>query len=260
MKQPHRGRSFSLDNTFALVGLLAIAVSGCADPDGAFDDFLDRIPDAAPTPDAEVLASIPDITGRFFVGTSPSVSPDDYLLFVSENTIEIDGDTAVLQMTFTPLDFTTLEEVGDSRTFADVAVNMNGQFDATLDDVMIPGEANPITESLLVIATLTFSGTIRSENLFCGPVTGMVSVPAPIDLTGSTFAAIRVPDGTIGSDLPAPVVACPSDDPTDAGVPDATPPTDAGVPDATPPMIDAIPPMIDATPPMFDATPPNATP
>jgi hypothetical protein len=244
----------------ALFALLAgtTALAGCTDPDGSFDDFVDRIPDAAPIPDAEVLSAIPDITGRFFVGASASVSPDDHLLFIAENTIDIMGDTAVLSVDLTPVDYTTRQEVGDTETFAGIPVNMNGQFTATVMDVDIPAEANPITQSLLVLSTLTFDATIRSEDLYCGFVEGMVTVPAPIDLAGSTFAAIRVPDGAIGDDLPMHLVACPSNDPADAGVPDATPPTF----DATPPVFDAAPPTFDATPPMFDAPPPplNATP
>ena len=82
---------------------------------------------------------------------------------------------------------------------------------ADLGELAVTGAANPITGSDIV-ATLSLTGAIQDENVYCGIAGGMVTVPANIDLTGSTFAAIRInpEDAMNPAALPDPPVgACP---------------------------------------------------
>ena len=232
LMQPRAPRTMAIA---ALVFASLVTLGGCVDPDGGFDDFLGRIPDAAVVPDGEILASIPDISGRFLVGMSPSIAPDAHLLFIAENTLTINQDGAVLDTSLTALDFTTKMPVGDTQRLAGIEVSMAGQFTATFTDVTVPGVANPITGSTLFLSTTSFLATIRTADLYCGDITGMVTSPAPIDLAGSTFAAIRVSADAIGNQLPTEQARCPAQVMVDAGVPDATPATlDATPADATP--------------------------
>lgn len=212
---------------------LSLLVGACIDPDAKFDDFVTRIPDAAPQPDAAILSEIPDITGRFFITLPTVVDVDLPFFFIADNTMTANPDgTATLDTTIQSLDYTTLLPVGDAVTFTAVPISMTGQFELTTTDLTIVGPANPITGAPLLASTITLMPTIKSVDLFCGPVTGMVVDPLSIDLTGSNMGAIRVPAGTVGMDLPEPVGECPPDMiMPDAGVPDAMP-ADAAVPDA----------------------------
>jgi len=220
---------------------LALALGACVNPGGKFDDFVDRIPDATPEPDGSILLEIPDISGRFFIGLASVVDVDLPILFIAENTLHANPDgSATLDSTIQPLDYTTLMPAGEALVFAGVPISMTGQFDLTkATTTVVEGTANPITGTTLTLSTITLLPTIKGEDLYCGQVTGNVTDPLAIDLTGSNMAAIRVPDGAIGTELPDPVGACPPDSENpDAGTPDAMPADasipipDAGVPDA----------------------------
>ncbi len=218
--------------------LLSVTLAtGCVDTAGDFDDFVSRIPDAQAQPDAPILLSIPDISGRFFLALASVVDVDRPILFIVENTVTGDqGGSATIDTSFTPLDLDKqIVTGGTDLSFQNIPISMTGQFTVSKDDVSIPGPANPITGTELIANTVTFIATIKNEDLYCGDATGMVQSPLMVDLAGSTFAAVRVPDGAIGDQLPDPVGDCPDDPNADAGVPDAMPPADAGIPDATVP-------------------------
>lgn len=217
----------------ALVALLA--VSGCPDPEGSFDDFVRRVDEldlSAAVPDSGP-SQIHDITGTFFVTFAAAISPGTpfQLIATTKLTPQADG-TAIVDISVQPLDAMTREPVGQPLASNGNPVSADGKFMATLAG-MLPGPANPISFSDVTVE-LTLDAVIRSANRFCGPVTGMVSKPVAIDLTGSEFAAVRIEPGTKGSALPAPDVSCAVEMPgADAGVMDMGPvdladPGDAG--------------------------------
>jgi hypothetical protein len=219
-----------------LIPLLAgaLALGACTpDPDKSYDDFLDRIADASMRPDAPILAQIPDITGRFLVGMAGSPQPDTPFHFISVNVMTDNGDgTATLQMTLTPLTIAERTLVGDPYAFPATQVSMTGEFVGEVTKAVIPAPADPILGADLTIEPFTATGTIVSEDVFCGDAAGWLTSPLSRDLAGSTFGAIRVSETAIGDELPTVEPRCPTGNP-DAGVPDAAVPSpDANVADA----------------------------
>ncbi len=75
---------------------------------------------------------------------------------------------------------------------------------------MVAANANPITGTDIGV-DLTLHGVTRSPDRLCGGVTGTLTPEASsaLDLAGSTWAAIRIPPGTVGTALPAPDATCP---------------------------------------------------
>lgn len=107
--------------------------------------------------------------------------------------ITVDGNAMTLEFTYLSLDVLSTtsprEPVGMSFQVNDVSIEEDGAFSFPLA-LSIPGAANPITGSDIQ-AEVELNGDIVDGKL-CAAVAGMVTVPANIDLTGSTFAAIPV--------------------------------------------------------------------
>ena len=195
----------------ALGLLLLVVATGCPspDPEGKYDRFVEQTEDDREVPDtkmdfgAPVLpdagGSGPNIDGLYLVAVNTSVSVGLPLQFIGEVTAEIDGmGNGTISVVFQPLSLeqgsTTVprEEVGDPLTIdGDVE-----DFSFTLpfpQPTMVTGAANPITGSD-ISANLDLAGTIRSEDAWCGTVTGMVLSPVMLGLDGSVFAATRLTD------------------------------------------------------------------
>jgi hypothetical protein len=88
---------------------------------------------------------------------------------------------------------------------ATVAVT-DGAFELQADDVSIPSDANPFAAGDALI-DIVLAGFVLSETELCGTVGGQVSQPIQLDLSGSTFGAIRTDDPT---SIDVPLTACPS--------------------------------------------------
>lgn len=209
--------------------IAAATVIGCVDPRARFDEF--TVVDGGPEgePEGEALTEIPDLGGTFYLSLAPSFSPDQLIRFIA--VIEFSrnsDDTAVLDVTLTPLSVNGQMPVGDPITVSDVAVDASGRFAIDLGMIKVAGAANPISGTE-ISAMIRLDGSARSTEGFCGEVTGVVTSPINVDLGGSRWAARRVPDGAVGTALPAPVTQCaevstPGDpDPIDPGPKDPAP-------------------------------------
>jgi hypothetical protein len=203
-----------------VVILAALVFPGCVDPKGNFDDFSDRVVDAAARPDAPPIGEIPDVTGEFYLSLSPAPTPTLLFRYIATTVLEEGPSGYTIDLSLQPLDRDTLEPVGDPQISDDVPVSEAGTFEAYFPDTIIPGRANPVSGQTLT-ADVTLVGQLRNEDLYCGDADGMVKSPLTLALDGSTFAAIRVEEGTTGTDLPEPVAQCPPTGDEDAGVPDA---------------------------------------
>jgi hypothetical protein len=77
-------------------------------------------------------------------------------------------------------------------------------FSAQLDDVTIPGAANPVSGADIV-GSITLIGSLAGAGTPCGQAEGMLTAPDEISLVGSTWAATSVagpeslPDGFASS-------------------------------------------------------------
>jgi hypothetical protein len=194
--------------------LPSLAVAACVDVEGDFDRF------AKATDSLDLSTSVPDlpashifdVSGRFFLAFSTALAPDQPALFILDSTLtpspEMDG-TATLDLVIHQLS-TPMEMVIGNPIPTSAPVARDGTFTLILVNFPILAAGNPVTGTDLT-ADAHLIGTIRSENRFCGLVTGMVTMPTPIDLAGSNWGAIRVPDGAIGSSLPPFDYSCPAD-------------------------------------------------
>jgi len=128
------------------------------------------------------------------------------------------GDTGVLDGSYQPLvtygntppvDAPGRVPVGDAILANDVPVNNTASFSARLVG-LLPGNANPVSGTPFDI-DVTLNGTIQSMDVVCGIANGTVG---PLDVTGSTWAAVRY----TGTDAPVPIGRCPAATTVDAGV------------------------------------------
>ena len=188
------------------------ALVGCVDARKSFNDFEDHVVDANTSmPDNPILSSIPDATGHFLmavhVAAAPSAPP---ITLVADLTVTDDGHGNVtLSYVGSALDATSHQlatdpPAGPQFSATNMPVGNDGSFSAALMGTL-PGDANPVAAGTPVDANAVLHGTIISKDLVCGTLTGT----ALVDLSGSTWASIRIPDGQIGADLPTPVTACP---------------------------------------------------
>jgi hypothetical protein len=226
---------------------VAFLGAGCTDPTARFHDFENAFPDAGPPPDARIPVpdgaprDLPDPTGTYYVTfrtVNIDISPDDdykaatNLIWTIEATKDANGQPVSLDMTTQTLSIKPKGRmpVGVLLSKMDQPISPAGEFTLDFQNFVLVRDANFTDQDLLLNAT--FNATIQTADVFCGNINpGNVISPIPLDLTGSEFYAVRVPPGTIGDDLPLPLLACPPPPMPDAGVPDAGSTT----PDATPP-------------------------
>ncbi len=136
--------------------------------------------------------------GAYFFAMRLIIAESTPLQFVGE--AKADGE--VVAMTLTPLSL-DLNSTDAPREEVPPAIELTGDLDPDgvfrilASDLELPGNVNPITGSDIV-ATLRIEGAFEGENI-CGRVSGMVTAPANIDLTGSTLSAIPYD----GGELPA---------------------------------------------------------
>lgn len=198
---------------------------GCGpDPEGKFEEFTEQTKEgtggAESTGDPGTTTDEPtggtaattggpvafDISGDFLLAVSTTVDRSKPLQFIATNTVtEMDGkmllDSCLQPLTLMAGKVTMPREpIGDPLCFKGLEV-VDGQFTLDAGVVMVTGMANPITGANIV-ASLIMAGTIQSDDLYCGTVTGTVMEPPVGDIAGSSFAAVRLADKTV---LPNPV-------------------------------------------------------
>jgi len=205
----------SLSALLSALALLATPLlGGCPNPQGEFDEFVQRqslldlsvnMPDQGPS-------KIFDVTGHFLLAVSTTLDPTHPLQFVSDVTLVQTGNTATIAMQAQALRVDNRMPTGNLITVAAQPVASDGTFSLPFGTQMVSGDANPITGSDIV-ADLTLKGVTRSANRLCGDITGMVLMPIALDLAGSTWGAIRIAPGTTGAALPAPDATCPAQEP-----------------------------------------------
>ncbi len=193
----------------------ALLGTGCVDPAGEFKNFDRRVIDAGmPAVGTGCMGGeIPDVSGEFFLNLDTSIAPGAYLKFIMTQTIDKNRNPAVLSMTLQPLCSQTTctagQPAGDPTTLDDTEVDENCDFELDIVDVVMSGEANPISGSEL-IGNLKMRGNLQSPDFYCGLVDGNADVGTDVSVDGSTFGSVRnTTVGALGDDLPEPVGICP---------------------------------------------------
>lgn len=200
-REPHR-RGYLR----ATVGLAAaLVLGGCPDPEARFNKFTDKtdddrdfmVPDMPPPPD--LGAMLPDISGSFLLAVSTSISPELPMQFLLTTMMHVDmTGNATLDVSMQPLALTQghvttpRTPVGEQTDFTDAVIS-EGRFEVDAGTVTVPGEANPVTGSDIVV-DLLLKATIISGDFFCGDLEGELIEPLNAPLMGSRFAAVRLAD------------------------------------------------------------------
>lgn len=200
----------------ALVMAGGLSLAACVDAKGRFDEYGGRVPPPidASNIDVPMVDMIPNIDGVWLLAVNPSVAPGSYVQMAVTWDVTSTGASGMLDGSYQPLTTFGLAPDSDQRTpvgaaivVNDVAVDGTASFAANAVGIL-PGPANPASGTEYNV-DIVFHGTIRSETVVCGTVTGTVG---PLNVDGSTFAAIPT-----ATPLPAPVFACPATA-VDAGI------------------------------------------
>lgn len=174
---------------------------GCVNARESFDDFGDRVPDAAPSIDSEIISNLPDVTGEFYT-VANLVNTDRYFRFITTHEFTpVTENTGLLDSSHQPLDHETLEPVGAPLVSEGVEVRSDGRADLPLIG-LLPARANSITGTDVQLNAIIHA-QIRTTDFICGDLTGQAAT-LPVD--GSTFGSGRIqPPGDV---LPAMIARC----------------------------------------------------
>lgn len=205
--------------------LVHLSVFGCAspDPETSFEAFADRVvarddvgedtgdvgvdtvDDTTPedtTPDGSGCELPPlDPAGTFLLAVWVKAFPTKPPLLLE---LTVTPTDSTYTFSFQPLtnDFDVEGEVnptprlpaGEPVVVTGVAVT-DGDFTLTVEDVIISGEANPIT-GREIEADIILTGGFEHGNFACGGVDGAATRPTPVALRNSTFGMERTDDVT----------------------------------------------------------------
>ena len=140
------------------------------------------------------------IDGEYFLAIFANpIAPTTPFQFLAD----VKADAGQVVMLLTPLSL-DIQSVDSPREPVPPPFEVSGPIDSegsfTIDipELSIPGPTNPVTGSDIT-ASATLEGVLAPDRI-CGRVSGMITVPANIDLTGSTLAGVR----TDGGPLPLP--------------------------------------------------------
>jgi hypothetical protein len=173
---------------------------GCVNARDEYNDFGDRIPDAALQIDAEPFTTLPNIDGEFYT-VAEYLDTDRYFRFITTNDFAgVTENTGRLNWTAIALDRDTLEPVGEPFVADDIPVNSDGTADIPLIGKLV-GRANSVSGSDADLDAIIHA-QVRSADFVCGDLTGSAG-PSPVD--GSTFGSIRIPPG---EPLPEMIARC----------------------------------------------------
>jgi hypothetical protein len=170
------------------------------DAKGAFKDYGERVPDAAPPIDAPIVSDIPDVTGDWYGIAHPPFDGKYFYFKIHFGYTPITSNTGKVSFNAQPLKFADGQTpVGDPFITPESAVGN----DATANIVMkgfLPAEANSVAGNEIYVDAVVHS-TFVSADFQCGTLTG---TGGPVDLQGTTFGAQRM----TGDVFPPPISAC----------------------------------------------------
>ena len=192
--------------------LAVTALVGCVDAKKSFNDYEGRVVDGNTSlPDHPMVDKIPDATGRFLLAVHvKAAGPTSKPIQLIGNYVVVDNHDGTAKLSYDASALRTADRLLSTENQApqfaatDMPVAKDGTFETALKG-QLPGDANPVSPGTPVDTDATLHGVVMSKDLICGTLTGT----ALVDLTGSTFAGIRVGANDIGAALPDPVVACP---------------------------------------------------
>lgn len=218
--RPARGAHLRRAPVLALALALAVALAasplGCADPQGEFDAFGERVRKADGTSSGGgaggggecELPAADAITGQYLVALSAKIARTKPIVFLAHVNAVEQGGQLMLSLDVQPLASADRKTpVGaPSGPLGPFPVEPDGSFTLDLGKVSVSGEANPITCSDIEADADMIGRICQPADFFCGEVTGVAKASIELQLDGgSTFTFQRVTDA---ASLPDPVVGC----------------------------------------------------
>ena len=200
-------RSVPLSHLLLVAGA-ALLLSGCPDPPGVIDGFVDRTNNCAdrPPPGDVPVVSRTDATGAFLLAIAADIDSSKPLLFNAVVNLDTTGEPWTMSMELQPLIVADRTPVEPFWETGDIEIGGFGTFDADFGEIVINGAADPIIPGAEVTATLALHGVIgvteeagmagdvafdAGTRVLCGTVSGQITAPANVPLTG-TFASVAI--------------------------------------------------------------------
>ena len=149
-----------------------------------------------------------DLNGDFLLAVSTTVDRSHPFQYIASNSVTEMNGKQLLSTCLQPLTLqigkilTPRQPLGEPLCFADVEL-LDGKFTLDMGNVAIAAMTNPITGSDIALSSVILAGTVKSDDLYCGTVTGEVTEPPIGSIEGSSFAAVRLTDVKV---LPDPVI------------------------------------------------------
>lgn len=185
-----------------------LLTAACADPDGAYDEFVARQTTASSSSTSSSggmgggggsgcsVPAVGELDGDHLMVLSAKLSPKKPIVMTAKVTTADDGGKTAVTMQLQPLDAADRKTpVGSPIDVPVFPIEADGSFVLSVPSADVEGTANPITGNTLkgVAATLTGSGMCSPFAFACGDVTGAIATP-PVKLDGSTFTLQPITD------------------------------------------------------------------
>jgi len=201
---------------FMILTCGAAAMTGCADPEGEFNDFTERTQKigsittttTTTTGDCQV-PEVGAVDGDYLLTLSAKLNAKQPIMFLAHLTTAAMGEGLGFSMNLQPLAATDRKTpVGDAADVGPFQIEADGAFTADMPPLSVTGEANPITGSdIQADATLIGTFCAPAESL-CGDVTGQAIASITVALDGSTFTLQKIADP---ASYPEAVINCAGD-------------------------------------------------
>ena len=174
------------------VALLSMAAMGaCANPRGEYEDYLDRTTTlrGSDVGVSDVVLEVDpsaDFSGSYLVGCLPVlVGGDPSLQFMFYIDLKADLAAGTVDFASTALKedatiFDKAHTTGDPLTKKAIPVT-KGQFTATFADASIPGNAQRIGDSNLILKDYSLAMTVTGKDSLCAELAGKIISPLEVD-------------------------------------------------------------------------------
>jgi hypothetical protein len=177
---------------------------GCVDPEGQYDEFLERAKKTTTPqgsgcldPDATCEPATNELAGQWLFVLSAVLAPSDPMLFFADITATDVAGGVEWTWTLRPLDAATGAPLAALPELPPSTIPADGQWTAALPTLAVPGAANPISGSDVEADTVLTGEVCGGRDFQCGDVTGAVTKlggsPVNINLEDSTWTMARLP-------------------------------------------------------------------
>lgn len=185
-----------------LVVFAGLALGGCPDSMGEFDEFIEKSEPFRVVPQAGVCTGPVDLSGSYLLGAVVVVDKTKTLRFKLDLDVDLAGNSIsgdLQGIAVPPNNGATAVGtlVGDVYSATAELDPTDGSFSLDFGEIVVPTEANPILATA-VTTTITLTGCTSTTTDACGIIEGQISKPLELPLAGSSWALNPFPDSDVG--------------------------------------------------------------